>query len=227
VGSYYMQKAEISDKGSAIAQSVFSDLMARGMLNPRAWYVMTPNPLVNPTGNWDTQFSSDGKYSSLGTAKAGTFTRPFALALGEALNQPTTAADPLNRLVLAKQFGSAFVIDPLGVSVLAFGILGSSRPTNPRFWAGCGFSRRWISGVFPLHPIPNTEYVCMVSMVWGRYKRFSLADPARDVSAVFVGRAVGPDDGGSLFSRQRRLDRRFSDARRPARNSELGHNHVA
>ena len=35
VGSYYMQKAEISDKGSAIAQSVFSDLMARGMLNPR------------------------------------------------------------------------------------------------------------------------------------------------------------------------------------------------
>ncbi len=36
VGSYYMQKAETSDKGSAIAQSVFSDLMARGMLNPRA-----------------------------------------------------------------------------------------------------------------------------------------------------------------------------------------------
>src|SRR5436190_19524391 len=42
VGSFYMQKAEISDKGSAIAQSVFSDIMARGMLNPRAWYVMTP-----------------------------------------------------------------------------------------------------------------------------------------------------------------------------------------
>src|ERR1700709_2274572 len=47
VGSFYMQKAEISDKGSAIAQSVFSDLMARGMLNPRAWYVMTP--IGNPT----------------------------------------------------------------------------------------------------------------------------------------------------------------------------------
>src|SRR3954463_732649 len=51
VGSLYMQKADISDRGSAIAQSVFSDLMARGMLNPRSWYVMTPNPLVNPAGN--------------------------------------------------------------------------------------------------------------------------------------------------------------------------------
>src|SRR5262245_52087218 len=40
VGSYYMQKAEISDKGSAIAQSVMNDIMARGMLNPRSWYVM-------------------------------------------------------------------------------------------------------------------------------------------------------------------------------------------
>src|SRR3954453_14579223 len=42
VGSLYMQKADVSDRGSAIAQSVFSDLMARGMLNPRSWYVMTP-----------------------------------------------------------------------------------------------------------------------------------------------------------------------------------------
>src|SRR6476646_4223806 len=42
VGSFYMQKAEISDKGSAIAQSVMNDIMARGMLNPRAWYAMVP-----------------------------------------------------------------------------------------------------------------------------------------------------------------------------------------
>src|SRR6476469_3248159 len=52
VGSYYMQKAEISEKGSAIAQSVFSDLMARGMLNPRAWYVMIPNDTSVPA--WGT-----------------------------------------------------------------------------------------------------------------------------------------------------------------------------
>src|SRR5438477_669450 len=45
VGSFYMQKAEISDRGSAIAQSVMNDLMARGMLKPRGWFVMMPNPL--------------------------------------------------------------------------------------------------------------------------------------------------------------------------------------
>src|SRR3954470_437950 len=50
VGSFYMQKAEISDKASAIAQSVMNDIMARGMLNPRSWLVMVPNPAVtSPT----------------------------------------------------------------------------------------------------------------------------------------------------------------------------------
>ena len=34
VGSYYMQKGEIADRGSAIAQAAFNDLIARGMLNP-------------------------------------------------------------------------------------------------------------------------------------------------------------------------------------------------
>ncbi len=37
VGGYYMQQAEIKDHASAIAQSVMSDIMARGMLNPRSW----------------------------------------------------------------------------------------------------------------------------------------------------------------------------------------------
>src|SRR3954453_17115548 len=45
VGSFYRQKAEISDKASAIAQSVMNDIEARGMLNPRNWYVMVPNPM--------------------------------------------------------------------------------------------------------------------------------------------------------------------------------------
>jgi hypothetical protein len=156
VGSLYMQKADVSDRGSAIAQSVFSDLMARGMLNPRSWYVMTPNPLVNPTGNWDTRFSSDGIYSSLGTAKAGTFTRPFALALGEALNQPTTPADPMNRLVLAKQFGSAFVIDPLGVSVFGFRNIGTQPTSQPSvFGPGAVFPAGGYQEFFRYTPYPT------------------------------------------------------------------------
>src|SRR5262245_49081304 len=34
VGAYYMQKGEVSDNGSAVAQAVFNEVMARGILNP-------------------------------------------------------------------------------------------------------------------------------------------------------------------------------------------------
>src|SRR5438132_8189016 len=49
VGSFYMQKAEISDKGSAIAQSVLNDIVARGMLNPRVWFTQVPYPALGTT----------------------------------------------------------------------------------------------------------------------------------------------------------------------------------
>src|SRR6476661_5193015 len=63
VGSYYVQKAEISDKASAIAQAVMSDIMARGMLNPRSWYVMVPVPPVSTSNSPNLFFSGvDGKY---------------------------------------------------------------------------------------------------------------------------------------------------------------------
>ena len=115
VGSFYMQKAEIADKGSAIAQSVMSDILARGMLNPRAWYAMIPAPMGATAGNWNMTFPSDGKYSGSGTPIGATFTRPFGLVLNEAMNQPTAATD---KRVLARQFGNAYVIDPLGVSLM-------------------------------------------------------------------------------------------------------------
>src|SRR6476661_1263948 len=56
VGSFYMQKAEISDKASAIAQSVMNDIELRGMLNPRAWYAMVPLPSDTAQGKWNTEF---------------------------------------------------------------------------------------------------------------------------------------------------------------------------
>src|SRR4051794_13027454 len=115
VGSFYMQKAETSDRASAIAQSVMNDLMARGMLNPRSWYVMVPNPATKVAGAWNSTFPADGKYTQL-TPVSGTFTRPFGAALGEALNQSPAAAT--DSTLLAKQFGNAYVIDPLGMSLL-------------------------------------------------------------------------------------------------------------
>src|SRR3954447_26963975 len=84
VGSFYMQKAEIADRGSAIAQSVMSDLMARGMLNPRSWYVLVP-PTV-PSGVPAATFPSDKVRNS--------FTRSLGAALSEAIaTEPAAATD--------------------------------------------------------------------------------------------------------------------------------------
>src|SRR3954470_6683876 len=116
VGSFYMQKADTSDRASAIAQSVMNDLMARGMLNPRSWYVMVP---PNGTDTYNQTFPSDGLYadSQLRTQSLrGRFIRPFGATLNEALSQPAAAKDST---VITKQFGSAFVIDPLGMSYLS------------------------------------------------------------------------------------------------------------
>lgn len=116
VGSYYMQKADVADRGSAIAQSVMNDIVARGMLNPSAWCVMTPSPpgKVAGTANW--QFSNpviDGKYCPAKAAISATFTRPFAEALGEGLKQSS------NPITISQQFGNAYVIDPMGVAAMA------------------------------------------------------------------------------------------------------------
>lgn len=37
VGGYFMQKGEIADRGAAIAQAAFADLVARGDLSPQNW----------------------------------------------------------------------------------------------------------------------------------------------------------------------------------------------
>ena len=117
VGGFYMQKAEIADRGSAIAQAVMSDIVTRGMLNPGSWYVMVPpnGPAAEP--EW-AKFPSDGKYAPIplgGPAAQWTYTRPVALALSEALDQ-----SPARNDVISRQFGSAFVIDPMGVAAMAF-----------------------------------------------------------------------------------------------------------
>ena len=112
VGSHYMMQADISDKASAIAQSVMSDAATRGMLDPNSWYVMVP--YASPTV-YGTLFNADGSGSPSGQ-KRGTFTRPLSRALAEALTQANATTD---KSILARQFGSAFVIDPLGVAQMS------------------------------------------------------------------------------------------------------------
>ncbi len=114
VGGWYMQKADIADRGSAIAQSVMSDIVARGMLNPWAWYVMTPAPLINSTSSANYQFQSiDGKYTPSRAPIPYTFTRPFAETLLAGMTNNSDAT------ILTKQFGSAFVIDPMYAAAAA------------------------------------------------------------------------------------------------------------
>ena len=151
VGSFYMQKAEISDKASAIAQSVMSDIATRGMLDPNSWYVMVPMPSPNNryvSGNynkWNSVFPPDHKYSTSVNSMPGTFTRPFAAALSQALDpslQPNVLTDST---LICKQFGSAYVLDPLGVSQMAFVNPAQSPPMS------------WVHG--PVDLFPATAYM--------------------------------------------------------------------
>jgi hypothetical protein len=110
VGSWYMMKANIADNGSAIAQAVMNDIVTRGTVNPKAWYVMVPAP-SGGAGTVDQNWilpGIDGKYTLFPNAQyAPTFTRPFNEALARGL---TITTDPVT---ISKQFGSAYVIDPL------------------------------------------------------------------------------------------------------------------
>ncbi|MEX2317668.1 MAG: hypothetical protein WD669_10990 [Pirellulales bacterium] len=98
VGSYYMQQAEIADRGSAVARAAMSDVIARGMLDSRAWRTVSPSG-VNFNVNSDA-------------APALTFGRSVGKAMALEPDQ-----SPKN---LAYKFGSAFVIDPLGIAGTSF-----------------------------------------------------------------------------------------------------------
>ena len=150
VGGYYMQRAEIADRGSQIGQAAMSDLLARGMLNPRAWRVMTPYPVerAKPT-------SPNAWFVVDGTNPSATFTRPFAATLAVALREPAAITDPT---LISKQFGSAFVIDPMGVAAMAQPGTNSFIKYNPHasaFPAAIGYGT------------PSAFYSASVWRSWG------------------------------------------------------------
>jgi hypothetical protein len=130
VGSWYARKADIADQGSAIAQSAMNDLVTRGLLNPDAWFAMTPPAGTPGATSPNFTFSSDGKYTPLGNKKPGTFTRPFAETLAEGLK-----LNPGNSAVLAKQFGHAYVIDPMFCAVAARNTNAANANSNLAAWA--------------------------------------------------------------------------------------------
>lgn len=110
VAGFYMQKGETADRGSAIAQAAFNELLSRGMLNPELWLTMVPTSGNQP----NTTFNVDNK-GNPNTLNRGSFTRPFAAALREAQGRNSS----WNASEFTKHFGGGFVIDPLGVGAFA------------------------------------------------------------------------------------------------------------
>jgi hypothetical protein len=164
VGSYYMQRGEIADHGSALAQAAFNDAVARGVLNPERWLM------------WE-----DGKVSDIPnaadmsvTSRRSRFRRGFAELLRK---QKAAQRDYTDKALAEKntalEFGSVFVIDPLGVGSIAppgeddtveFGSLFPV--SNPTIRMG--------SGVLQWTPWADTTGAGVVGMRWP-IRRLTLA----------------------------------------------------
>ncbi len=63
VGSYFMRKGEIADRGAAIAQAAFADLIARDGLNPEKWEIWAGGR-YQPMGSRMRQWMIDNRAST-------------------------------------------------------------------------------------------------------------------------------------------------------------------
>lgn len=95
VGSYYVLKGEIADRGSSIARAAFSDLVARGELSPQNWYLYT----------------GAGNYTSMSDYVAFWMTVPGHV-------NPNTG-QIISPAKLNTDAGFVYIIDPYGLSAAA------------------------------------------------------------------------------------------------------------
>lgn len=199
VGGYYMQKGEIADRGAAIAQAAFADLVARGDLSPENWRA------------WD---SSDSKYVSMGDA-----TRSWMSANFGATDYPTKLNDAA---------GFVYIIDPLGTAGGVsggtnpgqLGFAPARIPNNSMTDAvAADMSGRWedFEGKWPVRRLCTSSTVIgnvpVESLAKGLYTSdddltFSLAD---DDSAPTQQRVLGIDSNSdgvpeTAFARQSQGD---------------------
>jgi hypothetical protein len=118
VGSFYLQNAEIADRGSALARSVMSDVIARGMLDPNAWRM----PAIPPA------------YSTNSDGTPNAFTRSLGSAMAEEMILPSyTSYTPVQRQArIAQRFGGAYILDPIGVAATTT----TAPVVNPNLWVG-------------------------------------------------------------------------------------------
>ena len=157
VGSFYMQKGDVADRSSAIAQAAFNEAISRGVLNPENWLawedgIVRPNPdPLSPN------------VPLLPGSAGSTFTRPFAesLRLQKAAQASSNVSAAINAKATALEFGSVFMIDPLAISSVAIvnpanGVSGTSNIMRP----GGVFPASTVWTIGPnggLPPYPNAK----------------------------------------------------------------------
>jgi hypothetical protein len=119
VGSYYMQKGEIADRASAIAQAAFNDAIARGMLNPKFWWAYAFNiDTVSTPPKWQAN-RFDKPVTSAMQQSMGQLKNLYSAPLGGVPNPSGPDEVPINKTgqqALNQEFGSVYVIDPIGAS---------------------------------------------------------------------------------------------------------------
>lgn len=98
VASFYMQKGDIADRGSAVAQAAFNNALSSGMLDPQNWLMFEPSNTPAPNRRW-------------------TYSKLFAKGLADVLASQALEPNMLIRnRTINYWFGYAYVIDPLGTN---------------------------------------------------------------------------------------------------------------
>ena len=177
VGAHYMNKADVADRGSAVARSVMSDLVSRGMLNASAWRMIATTPPVPAVPPFPTV---DGAINSYG--------RPVGPAIESWLSNGMAPA------VLAQRAGNIYILDPIAAAVtslaapLAFNRIAATFPAEasnlpPSTYSGVAAWAPWIS-----LPGPN-DYWPM--------RRVTLIQPGAAAGSV---QRMDPPLAWSLFS---------------------------
>jgi hypothetical protein len=104
VAGFYMQKGDVADRSSAIAQAAFNHAVASGQLDPENWLMYEPvSPTVLPPNNAAKMRQS--------------YSKRFASGLRDELAAQSTQTDSLlrNRSINTK-YGYVYALDPLGAN---------------------------------------------------------------------------------------------------------------
>ena len=161
VGSYYMQKGDIADRGSQIAQAAFNDALARGWLNPAAWLTWEDGNIGLGTARLGTR------------AKGNTFTRPLSesLSLTSAAIAAGSLPDPTKQYK-SMEYGSIFVIDPAGIASVALPMTYTAS------------NQMKFGGSFPasLTPVPTSPSYAPEWSSWSDNANVGLRWPVRRVT---------------------------------------------